>query len=312
MIRRELLILALISAPLICGEVFLRVSGSTISQNIRTITQIPAQADDLQQAPRNDRALILGNSMTLRGLSPKGISDEFQDRTGREFTGQLIAMNGAYIAEWEWLLKNHFLRTSKMPTHLFLNCSPKGLADGIGITRRRIALISRWDDRYPYIPGNHALPSFGHKCEFVLSGSSVLFSRARAIGGVAVEKIIPNHSVGADWVNRDLVSRNRTPQSPPKEPYVSLRTLIEDCGQGGTRVHVVLMPRQSIIPMPLELEYLLRNSGVSLIDFQNTLKWEPSDFRDGAHLSEAGRAKFTPIYTQAIIDAMSSDDDRAL
>jgi hypothetical protein len=33
--------------------------------------------------------------------------------------------------------------------------------------------------------------------------------------------------------------------------------------------------------MPLELEDLLRDRGVSLIDFQNTLKWQPSDFRGG-------------------------------
>ncbi len=310
MIRRELLILVLISVPLFCGEVLLRTRGDTMSQNIRTITRIRTQADQLQHAPRQDRILIIGNSLTLEGLSDDGVATEFKMRTGREFAGQIIAMYGSYVAEWEWLLRNHFLRTNKMPTHLVLNVSPNSLVDGIGKPTRRLALIASRDDRYPFIPENHILPTFGHKCEFVLSAVSVLFSRARDIGVIVFDKMIPNYAVGSTWVNDALTQRNVTIQTAVPKPvadwsYTSLRKILDFCRDRHTQVYVVLMPRQSAQPLSTELTHLFDVYGVRLIDFQDTLAWEPTDFRDGAHLSAVGRAKFTPIYTRAIVDALS-------
>lgn len=306
--RREIPVWLAVALVFVAMEAAFRLIGARVSDNLARVEQIPQQARTLAAATARPRVLMLGNSLTIKGIDDARFRQETSAALDRDLAYERIALYGADTTEWYWIVDQQFASTSHMPDVIVVNIDDD-FAKDIPTTRsRRLALYFPVFSR-PFVPAVD-IPTFESRAEFVLAKFSQAYSRAKNLGVVALGKLTPHGEAGSEWVRVRLGNRVRKGaadiESPPPS-YERLRRLAELARRHDARMVCVFMPHREPYEITGELRRTLADAGATLVDLRDPGGVAPLHFDDDRHLTPTeGASRFTPAYARRLAEEFSA------
>lgn len=279
-------------AVLLAMEVACRFLLFRYSFDLKEINSISVKSSRLANSNGEETAVILGNSLTREGLAPEELASALSP-----ISLEVIALNGAFVGEWEWIADQHF-RGNRTPKFLIINANAWAIGDTSSARTYRLARIANSSISLE-VP--HCLKwKIEEVCEYFVGRCSLAFAWRSRIGEMIKERAIPNYREG--MVRKNHVAGNSPRDSNPT--FQSLAVLLEKMNNQGTSVIVVAMPTREKYDLPSEFTWCLKKGPNHLLDLRN-IDIEPSLFVDEIHLSREGKAKFTPVYSVRVRELLS-------
>ncbi len=282
---------------LAAGELTVRLGGERLGSGLRDLGAVPRRAERLAAAD-GPRVLVLGNSLTVRGVLPDTLADHLRGRRpGADC--EVVAFLGAELCEWTRVLQHRFLAAGPPPDLVVVASGPR-LWDVESVRGKRLALT---------VPATAALPiareEFGGleaRAGWLHAALCRSFAAGPVVRRALLGRLLPHYDRGNGWLQEAIQARRARAAAadPPRRTYRRLRRLGRLGRERGTTVVLALMPFAHRYEVPPEALAAARESGVRLLDLRRLPGLRPEHFSDGVHLTPAGAAVFTPLLAEAL------------
>jgi hypothetical protein len=303
--KREVPVWIAVVLVLVALEIVFRAAGSRVSDNLARTERIPRQAKALAASDDRPRILILGNSLTIRGIDKPALVREARIASEGEPEFEIVALFASELAEWYWIVDQQFASAENMPDVIVLNVDDDFVVDRAAIQARRLALYFSPLSN-PFVP-TEDVTTFEQQSEFVLAKFSQAYSRAKNLGAVALSRFLPHGEQGSEWTRVRIANRRKQDagaEAPPAS-YDRLERLLKLANDSDVKVVCVLMPHRERYDVAAEFHELAQAHDAQVVDARDIASVGPDDFADGRHLNEQGAAKFTPEYARRLMSSLA-------
>jgi len=298
--KKEFLVIGLVVVGLLIAELVLRRSAQS-SMNFRKISGLQADSEFLSRNEKGKSVIVLGNSLTLRGIEEESVEANPQHGV------RLVAMQGSFITEWKWIFANHFA-DENIVSLLVINSDVNSLSDDSDVRLERIArsfpslvsTVKAWDD----------FNSVKQVATLSASNQSLLFSWRKQLGASIQQKIVPHYELGQNAIAK-AGKRESSDFSNLDDPdfdgdQLTFHTFESVCTlakENNIKVVVVLLPTRD----SYEIHSDIQNTACSILDLRNQPELKDK-FADKVHLTEEGKEIFSPVYSKAIQEHLNQLD----
>jgi hypothetical protein len=288
--RQELKVIIFVLAVLLGVEIAIRGLGASVSADFRYLQNIPNRAETMSKS-EDFRILVIGNSLTNCGFNSQTFKMEMDLMGAGPLHVEIVALDGAGVCEWSWLLKHYFWNNNHHPDMIVVNSGEK------------------WQDeknprlhRLPFYINNTDIPvlfreditEFGRQMEFLQSYALRSYSGKTRVRYRVLNAIVPYYKAGIQEGNDVAKLPERTNSKPktPKLTYRQITRLVNGASQRQIPVIFVNMPKEHPYDLPPNFPETARSIGAKVVDCQDASSMLQGRFVDGHHMDESGASIF--------------------
>jgi len=302
--RRELKVIIFVLAVLLGVEVAMRRLGSAFSRELRYLRDIPNRAEKMDRSDKF-RILILGNSLTNCGFNSQEFEMEMDSMGAKPLHIEIIAMNGAGICEWSWLLQNFLWDDNRNPDLIIVNGS-RLWEDEKNANISRLSLYLDAEDILPVLAED--ITEFERRMQFLHAYTLSSYAGRARVKLMTLNNIIPNYLNGRKEVHRVAQLQERTTKKTQRTTEATYRQMAR-LADGAVRRHIpvifVLMPTERIYDLQSTGFYpTARSAGVEVADCRDAVSMLEGGFVDSSHMNEKGARIFSRELARRLWDQL--------
>jgi len=278
-------------AVLLGVEIAIRSLGAGFSAELRYLHAVPNRAKTMSQS-KDFRILVLGNSLTNCGFNPRDFKMEMDSMGAGAFHVEIVALNGASVCEWSWLLKSYFWDHNRYPDLVIVNGSGKW-QDEKDPKLERLALYMDTADILPLF--SEDVTQFGHQMEFLQSYALRSYANKARVRFRVLSAIVPHYEAGMEEGNKAAQpSKHATGKiEAPKWTYRQMTRLVNGASQRHIPVILVDMPKERLYDLQADFPGAARSAGAEVVDCRDASSMLRGRFVDGHHMDESGASIFS-------------------
>ena len=289
--RQELKVVIFVLAVLLGVEIVMRCLGSSFSAEVRYLRDIPERAETMARSGKF-RVLVLGNSLTNCGFNSQAFKMEMDSMGAGPLHVEVVAMDGAHICEWNWILQNFFWDNNLDPDLIIVNGA--GLwQDDKNPEISRLVLYMDAADILPAFAED--ITGFGLRMEFLHSYALSSYANRKRVRLMVLNRIVPHYQNGSREVHRVARLPNRTTDKvkTPKFTYRQVTRLVNGASQRRIPVIFVIMPMERIYDLQAGFPGAVRSADAEIADCRDASSMLQGRFVDGNHMDEGGARIFS-------------------
>jgi hypothetical protein len=281
-------------------EISVRRAEVALSTDVRHIYELPDIADRLH-ASGPPRVLLLGNSLTGRGVDVEIFRGELAARGADGIACAKAAPDATTVSDWYYALKNHFAARGRAPEVVIIGFGNGHLPDDRAVDPRA---LGRYFCRLSDIPElfRHELFTVGQRSQFVLSYLSAGFGNQDRVKKRVLDVIIPDYRRGSRRINalnlagEAAAEAEQNPQAEYHPTFQRLRRLMALLRRHDVRGIFVAMPKPGRWEPEPGLPEAVVDGGMTFVDCRKIRGLTRRQFPDGMHLGREGAT----IYSRAL------------
>lgn len=281
-------------------DLTLRFIAPYLSDNLRHIASLPALAQDAGN--RND-LVFLGNSLTNNGVDAELIDAALPDRGVTK-----LVPDGSSFWEWYCTLKHQVLEVETNPKLLAIGFAWQQLSDQSRQDPTRLGAFFCTLGDIPTL-SRYGMDSIGTISEFITAKLLHTFALRNTLRNRLLDLLVPDYrefTQEANLLARDMAANNGTGVNPTSthsyEEFTALVTALEG---RGTRIVVVAMPVRDRYELDAPLLSMLKQTGISLLDYRALPGIDDNSYLDSMHLNTQGSRVLTHRLIQDILPLLA-------
>ncbi len=292
-------------------ELSMRVIFIPKSQDLRRFAEYPQKAKTLNSNGGPSFALI-GNSATEEGVDPLLLQVLLRDAGMDGVAVDLFAADASGITTWNYMIKNIFIKTGRLPRYFIINYSGSLLLRDGNLEVGRLAQYFTKADDWKEVILNE-LPSTGQALQFGLSIASKTFAFSSRLKDRVLDFFIHDYKRFAQGNNQAMLNHERLMAAQKESSseytapdYTRLERFLKMIRDSGASLIVVAFPMQPRVgKAPYEIDPQVRSLveayGFLFKDLREIKGLEANLYRDSIHLTREGKAVYTKILAGELI-----------
>lgn len=288
--RQELKVVILVLAVLLGVEIAIRSLGAGFSEDFRYLHKIPGRAETMSKS-KDFRILVIGNSLTNCGFNSQDFKMEMDSMGAGPLHVEVVALNGASVCEWSWLLKSYFWDRNRYPDMVIVNGSGKWQDENPRL--HRLPLYIDTTDILPLL--REDITEFGHQMEFLQSYALRSYANKARVRFRVLSAIVPHYEAGMEEGNKAAQPSKHANGKieTPKWTYRQITRLVNGASRRHIPVILVDMPKERLYDIQADFLDAARSAGAEVIDCRDASSMLKGRFVDGHHMDESGASIFS-------------------
>lgn len=286
-------------------EIFTRVVLFRSSKDLRRFQTYPAKIQNLKN--EKSRVVLIGNSLTERGLNPDILKQELNTTVPGDFFVDMFVADASKINVWYYMVNQYFWKENLNPELFVISFYEGNLADGNSLELGRLAQFftrrEDWSEVFRF-----DIQDTGQQLEFGVSSVWATYAvrdriRERVLGGLVPHFKDVTEEVNS--VNVRMHRRGKVDKPVAARTYLTLKRLLERGKQKNNRFCFVAFPtisngKRSEYPIDPELVALIKAYGMEFIDMRHFPELDASYYADDIHLTPEGAAIYTKKFSKEL------------
>lgn len=286
---------------LILLEGIATVCGPTLGSDREHIHAIPEISRELHAQPK-PRVLILGNSLTKRGVDMGCLQNRLSEVQGREVHLAKVHPVGTDLVDFHYLTRVYFTDPGHAPDVIVVGFVAHHIDDRPAKRHRR---LGRHFTSFKTMPElfAHDLHTFEHQTENVLSHVFASFGD-QLLWKERLLQYVPEMRAGTLDVDRKLerIADAEVAARGAGPTFHRLERYIELLRSHGIHGIFVAMPLPEVWDMDEKLPRTVREGGMTFVDARAVEGLTPDSFADGYHLGEDGTLVYSRFLAERIAE----------